>query len=249
MEEVDLSQYCPKARSQYRATCYAYAVAYTAFSTEYNIQNNITDINRVNQYNFSAGVVASIHNSSLPLFKKSPYCGKYGTANKSLEILKNTGTIFSDEFDCDCNSFTQIKSAISNKTKWYKINDFETLEVNNTYSNESLGWIISALKEKHPVIIGLYQNAIFRNINSDYILAEVVDEKTTKLIQKNSKGISNHVVCILGFNSTYLDGKGFFLVKNNYLNWGRNGFSWIPYTYLLPLIHEAYYIKGIKIDH
>ncbi|MDC6367233.1 MULTISPECIES: C1 family peptidase [Flavobacteriaceae] len=246
MEEIDLSNYCPNSISQYRATCYAYAVVYTALSAEFNIRNNISDRELINKNYFSSGIVASKNNSNLPLFKKSPYCGRSGTAKKSLDILKSTGTVFSNEYDCNCKSFSKIKRRVPRNTKWHKISGYSKLEINNKMSEDKKNWIISALIEKHPVIIGLYQNSFFKNIKTEFSTEEFLDEETNRIITSNSGGTSNHVVCIVGYNSQYRDDREYFLVKNNYTTWGiNNGYSWIPATFLMPLIHESYFIEGI----
>ena len=175
MEKINLSEFCPSSKSQYRATCYSYAVVYTALSLEFNLKNNISNKDQVNQNHFSSGVVASNHNSSLSLLKRSLYCGRNGTANKSLEILKKTGTVKSNDYDCDCKRFKKIRRRISPNTIWYKISGYKSLEINNQYSENSLNWILSALQEKHPVIIGLYQNSFFKNIKSEFINDEQID--------------------------------------------------------------------------
>lgn len=246
MEKINLSEYCPSSKSQYRATCYSYAVVYTALSIEFNIKNNVTDKDQVNLNHFSPGVVASNHNSSLPLLKRSLYCGRNGTASKSLEILKNTGTIKSSDYDCDCKVFKKIKRKISENTIWYKISGYKSLEINNKHSENNLNWILNTLQEKHPVIIGLYQNTFFKNIKSEFIDNEQIDNNTQNILNNAQNGKSNHVVCIIGYDLNYKNGKGYFLVKNNYINWGsNNGFSWIPFTFLIPLIHKSYCIEEI----
>ena len=207
MVKMNLSDFCPDSKSQFESTCYSYAVVYTALSAEFNIKNNITDRNLVNTNHFSSGVVASKHNSNLPFYKWSPKCGRYGTANKSLKILKDTGTVFSSQYDCNCKKYSKIRRRISQSTTWYKISDYQKLEVNNKYSEDSVNWIISALKEKHPVIIGLYQNSFFKNIKSEYITEESVDDETNRIVSSSVNGKSNHVVCIVGYDLNYRGNK------------------------------------------
>lgn len=246
--KVDLSKFCPYKESQYKATCYSYAVVYTCLSAEYNILNNITDCTEINKKYFSSGYIASLYNSSLPLFKRSPHCGRNGCANGSLKMLKKEGTVFTSDYDCNCNSVSKINSELPKDIKKYKIKDFASKIMNNQYSMENLYWIKNWLSNKHPIIIGFYQNTkIYTNKNKG-IDDIILDEATMSKI-KNSKNsvLSNHVICIVGYDDNYKNGKGYFLVKNNYNTWGDgNGFAWIPYTYLLPLIQEAYYIDGIQ---
>jgi hypothetical protein len=245
-EKLTLSEYCPNQRFQYESTCYAYAVVYTALSTEYNIINNITDKKIINSKAgyFSAGVVASYHNSSLPLLNRSPYCGRYGTADIALKILKDIGTVFAGQYDCDCERYSKVSKKIQNLKK-YKISDYQTLSIKNTYDDTHVDWIINALNNNHPVIIAFYQNEKIRGLIKQNEINDLqLDDQTRKNAIK--KG-SNHVICILDFNNSYKDGNGYFLIKNNFPGWGNDGtgFAWIPYTYLIPLIYEAYYITGI----
>lgn len=246
-KKVDISRFCPIERSQYESTCYSYAVVYTALTTEYNIKHNITDTNEVNKNYLSSGVVASYHNSKLPLLKRSRKCGKRGTSTKSLDILKSVGTTMGAQYDCDCKSYTRIQEEVKASDKFYKISGYKTLEINNKYSENGVNWIKDALDNNHPVIIGVYQNTHVRGIKTPHITDELPDHETMQYVAKYSKnGVSDHVVCILGYDDNFKDGKGYFLIKNNYTSWGKNGgFSWIPYTFMMPLIHNAQYIEGI----
>jgi hypothetical protein len=244
---ASLSKYCPTSKVQYRATCYAYAVVYTALSTEYNIANNITNKEIINKDFFSPGYIASYHNSTLSLIHRSPFCGKYGFAYTSLDDLKTIGTVMASDYDCDCKSFKSIQNELPSKVKTQKITDYATLAVNNTFSQASVDWIKSAIFHKHPVIIGLFQNSTVYDNKSLSIDSLTLDGNTKELIEISPSGLSNHVICILGYNDKYKNEIGYFLVKNNFEGWGDgNGFAWIPYTYLMPLIEEAYYINGLK---
>lgn len=243
---IDLSRFCPDEKGQYQSTCYSYAVTYTAMSTEYNILNNISDKKIINNKWFSAGVVSSYNNSQLPLWSQSPRCGKYGTADKSLKILKTVGTTFNTDYDCNCEGYAKVKRRIGS-SKMYKITDFVTLEVHNKFSNESVSWIKKALVQNHPVITAIYQNDRLRKINTIDIDDNVLDQETLDAFKLETNGTSNHVVCILGYNDNYKNGVGYFLIKNNYTTWGnKNGYAWVPYTFFVPLINEAYYITGIN---
>ena len=245
IEAVDLSDFCPDEKSQYESTCYAYAVTYTAMSTEYNILNNITDKKIINDNWFSAGVVSSYNNSQLPLWSQSPRCGKYGTADKALKILKTIGTTFKNDYNCNCKGFGKVMRGIGT-SKLYKISDFSTLEIHNKYSLESVNWIKDALAKKHPVITAIYQNDRLRGVKTPDIDDKIPDQETLNSFAFDTNGSSNHVVCILGYNDNYKDGVGYFLIKNNYTEWGnKKGYAWVPYTFFLPLINEAYYITGI----
>lgn len=243
---VNLSEYCPYKQVQFKTTCYAYAVAYTAMSTEYNIQHNINDSNIINRRYFSPGVVASYHNSSLRFYQRSWNCGRNGTADQSLDILKSNGTTFNNQYDCDCKRYSQIQKELKPTDTLYKISDYKTLEIKNRYSTGSVNWIKSALQKKHPVIIGVYQYDRLYDIDTKDISDTIPDEETMRYISKNQKyGVSNHVACILGYNDNYSNGRGYFLIKNNFQGWGNGiGFSWVPYTFILPLIHEAYFIES-----
>lgn len=246
--KVDLSPYCPSNNVQYESTCYAYAVVYTALSTEYNIIHHITDQQIINTNYFSPGVVASYHNSSLPFYSWSPKCGRKGTADKSLQILKDNGVTMASAYKCDCKRYSKIEKEIPASTKMYKIIGDSSLTINNVYSDVAVEWIKNVLQQKHPVIIGLEQNERLHDLKGIEMDDALPDKETLDLIAKyKTTGKSNHVICILGYNNNYKNGKGYFLLKNNFEGWGNgNEFSWVPYTYILPLIQEAYYIKGLN---
>lgn len=248
VNQIDLSIYCPSGKYQYAGTCYAYATVYSGMSTEFNIQNNVTDQNEIENTHYSAGVVASCHNSSLIFYKRSKTCDQLGTAQKALNILKNVGTVLISDFDCSCMKFSEVKRQVPANVYWQKITDYDRLEVHNRYSDEFVGWIKSALANRHPVIIGMWQNDFVRNLIVPAIDYELPDQPTLDHVAKYPKGISNHAACILGFDDQYNGGtKGYFLLKNNFENWGDGrGFCWMPYSYLIPMIYEAYYIKGFR---
>ncbi|MBT32578.1 MAG: hypothetical protein CMO01_23195 [Thalassobius sp.] len=244
----NLSSYCPTYKYQYAGTCYAYAVAYSGLSTEFNIMHNITNRSEVENTTYSAGVVASYHNSSLWFYKRSKMCDQLGTAQKALKILKKVGTVFSSDFDCGCLRFSDIKKQVSPKVHWQRITDYKRLKVHNKYSDSNVDWIKSALSKDHPVIIGMWQNDFVRNLTVGSIDYDLPDQVTLDYVSQFKRGISNHAACIVGYDDAYNGGdKGYFLLKNNFENWGNGtGFCWIPYSYLTPMIYEAYYIKGFR---
>lgn len=244
MEKINLSAYCPDKETQYKATCYAYAVVYTAMSTLYNLRKEITDRETINNSTFSPGIVASYHNSKLPFRKRSWRCGRYGTAKKSLDILKKTGTVFSKDYDCDCEKFRRIKRRIPDNVQWYKIEGYKRLEINNRFSEDYTQWIRTGLTERNPIIITIHQNAEFKSNRSIALDLQQPDSNTLSRFSK-TKGTSNHVVCILGYHTNYNESGLYFLVKNNYTRWGENGFSWVKATFLIPLINDAYIINSI----
>lgn len=244
---VDLSPYCPTNNFQYAGTCYAYAAVYSGMSTEFNILNQITDREQIESSYFSSGVVASYHNSSLIFYKRSKTCDQLGTVQKALEILKKRGTVSVNDFDCQCMRFSHIKKQIPKNVHWQKIRGYKRLKLHNKYSDKGLKWIKTALDKNHPVMIGMWQNDFVRQLQKKSVKFELPDQETLNHVMKFRKGISNHAACILGYDEQYKGGDvGHFLVKNNFEQWGDgNGLCWIPYTYLMPLIYEAYFITGL----
>jgi hypothetical protein len=250
MGRISLANYCPTKKSQYRATCYAHAVVYTAMGIELNIKLNISDPTLINNRYLVPGVIASFHNGSLPLRARSPRCGRKGTAAKALDLLVKFGTVSSDVFMCDCLKVNKIKRKIPKNANWYKITGYEAFTNNNRENPNAIRWIISALEKSHPVICTIYQFDEFKNIKSEWIDNELPPNSVIKTVSNSKNGRSNHVVCIVGFDDNYNNsGSGYFLVKNNYLSWGDNGFSWIPYSYFSYLINELYYIQDIVIEN
>lgn len=244
---VNLSSYCPAKQFQYAGTCYAYAAVYSGMSTEFNILNKISDRQQIESTYFSSGVVASYHNSSLIFYKRSKTCDQLGTVQKALDILEKRGTVFITDFDCQCMAFSAIKKQVPSDSHWQRISGYKRLKVHNAYSNNGIQWIKDALQKNHPVMIGMWQNDFVRQLKSKSVNFELPDQATLDHVKKYRRGISNHAACILGYNDAYEGSNvGCFLVKNNFEKWGDgNGFCWIPYTYLMPLIYEAYFISGL----
>lgn len=241
---MDLSLYCPVQKYQFAGTCYAYATVYSGMSTFRNIQEGITDRAVIEQSHFSAGVVASCHNARLVFYRRSRTCDQLGTAQKALDILEQVGTVLTSDFDCSCMKFSAVKQQIPATANWQKISGYERLAVHNRYDPSFVDWIRSALQDGRPVIIGMWQNDFVRNLIAGSIDYDLPDQPTLNHVARYPKGISNHATCILGFDDSFNGtGKGYFLLKNNFQNWGNGqGFSWMPYTYLMPLIYEAYFI-------
>lgn len=159
--------------------------------------------------------------------------------------MESVGTVFATDYFCDCESFSKIEKNIPPNTRRYRITGYETIEVKNKFSNKSLYSLKQALNSKHPIIVAIHQNKHLKNISTSYIDDTEIDNKTSRDML-NLLSPSNDGICILGFDDNYRNNRGYFLIKNNFLKWGNgDGFCWIPYTFILPLIEEAYYIKGI----
>jgi len=229
--KIDLSSFCPVQKDQYRATCYAYAVAYTAFSTKFNLINKINDTQVIEKNAFSEGFVASMVRSKQKGWMRmiNVHCGMYGTADLALDVLMEFGCVTINEFNCDCQigaSRTMLKKAKKNTIK-----DYMELTTGFEHSNKSIMKIRNELNNNNPVIAAIHQTDEFYELSRGQVQLKDLN---------NGKENANHVVCILGYDNDLFNGEGAFLIKNNYLNWADKGFCWVKCADFMYLIDTSY---------
>ncbi len=235
-QKVTLQEYCPTAQVQYKATCFAYATAYTAYGIEYNLKQGVK-YTQPGYVEFSSGFVASYLNSQLPVLKRSPFCGLSGTAKRALDALKETGTTPEASYTCDCLKWKKIPEQAKQTAAKYKVKNYQTLQTQPQSRAADLAWIKHAINQNHPVVIAFYQTNTIYNCRTSQLDATTPTDTDQQID-------ANHVICILDFIEDTQTGKSWFLVKNNFEKWGDgNGFCKVPTSYLMPLIKYAYYIE------
>jgi hypothetical protein len=229
--KIDLSNYCPQAREQFKATCYAYAVGYTAYSTKYNIVNNITDRNTIEGNAFSEGFVASMvrNNQRVWLRLINTDCGMHGTANLALDVLVASGCVTIKDFTCDCE--IGASNEVLEQAKKNKIKGYREITTDFVSDNDAVSKIIDELKNSNPVITAIHQTDEFYDLSG--ASAQLKD-------LNNEKAFANHVVCIVGYDSEQFENEGAFLVKNNYLKWANKGLCWVKCADFMHLIDTSY---------
>ena len=231
---IDYSEFCPKTEFQVGGTCYAYAVAYTAYSTQYNILNGIKDRARIERDAFSYMYVASVvRRIYLPFHKRifDVHCSWLGTAEKSLATLKDWGCTMISEHDYSCQDGVKLSDV--QLAEKHKIKDYKTITSDYIFSDDAITLIVDELKKGVPVCTAIFSTEEFHENKASQMTLTNLNENQVQ---------SNHVVCIVGFDEKQFDGKGAYLVKNNYDGWGKDGFCWIRCSDFMHLIEESYSI-------
>ncbi len=243
---VSLKDYCPTDRGQYKATCFAYAPVYTAFSIMKNLKEKRTEVKDKANNAYSDCYVASQLNQTNNWFvEKFTCCGQNGTYLKTLEFLKLNGTCLINDFKEKC--VKKRKKLKMDESKLIKIKDYEVFEDVWKYIYESNGksenytseaWIIKNLDKNIPVIIAPQQVASFLNL-TDPIWKPSDAEK---LVIKDGC-IANHVICIVGYGKDSVTDEIYFEIRNNYIPWANNGFAYVKANDFLLFVQDAAIIK------
>jgi hypothetical protein len=231
-DSVSLFKYCPKKLGQEGALCFAYAPVYTALSIEHNVLNNQTDENSPDFKVFSYGFVASKVKKDKSIFGRAfNKCGRNATVDLALGVLLKTGTVPFSVFseNCDCEKVDDLIQAAGQ----FKIRDTTIIGDENINIDTHIKNIKEALKQNKPVVIAIFQETFFYN-NKNYILQFPHN-------YKEHKTSANHVVCIIGYNDSINNGS--FLIKNNYTNWGQNGFAYVSYLEMIKVIRGSYVFR------
>lgn len=231
LNKVDLSSYCPYAKTQFKATCYAYAFAYTALSISYCVKNNITDRELVEANAFSPGFIASIHRKQ-SFF--NPKCGMNGSYDVDIEIFQKYGCPKLKDFNEDCT--TKIPNEVFTKSKEATLKEYKYIQDKQDTSKEAITNIKEILSKKMPVLIVLNMTDDFSKLVRDC-------NETLPVLKHEKKSKTAHDICIIGYDdqvgSKYF---GRFLIKNNYEIWGdERNMAWVKYEDMMYMITSALY--------
>jgi len=228
-QAVSLRAYCPDQQGQDGATCASYAPVYTALSTQYNALHHYRSGDpqfTVFSYGFVASKIKAGKNLLVRLFTR---CGWNVQADLALDVLKETGTVFQDQFPYTCSCSKQQK--VQAVTPTFKIKDYQLLGDTTTAPERHLAAIKDALNHQCPVIISLLQTDFFhKNQATDVVFPSNYQREEAD---------ANHVICIVGYDDNRRGGS--FLVKNNYVDWaGDQGYAYVRYDDLFKLIRYSY---------
>lgn len=231
MTKIDLSQYCPTEKVQYRATCYAYAFAYTALTINYCVKNNIVDKAMVEANAFSPGFIASRHRQQTNF---NLFCGRNGTYDVGLKIFAQDGCPKLHQFPSDCT--TNIPKEVLLSAKEVQLKQYEYLILENDALEKNVKNIKAVLSQKTPVLIVLNTTDSFADIGRECL-------NSTPILKNGKKSSTSHDICIIGYDDD-LSSKFFgrFLIKNNYKYWGdERNMAWIRYEDMMYMITYALY--------
>jgi len=228
---INLENYCPTQFWQYKSTCYAYAFAHTALTMEYCLDHKFKNPTDVNLHAFSPGYIASqTRIGKNHLFNYC--CGFNGNLNNDVKIVETYGCPFYIYFGDRCSN--KINQRLIDEAKKITIKTSTHIYVKDSITNDTkiktgINNIKKSLQDKHPVIIAINELGWFYY------------NKKEKIVDfSNKKEIGDHDVCIIGFDDRDNSSKiGCFYVKNNFSDWGNNGFSWVKYEELMNIITDA----------
>lgn len=240
-----LREYCPMGRGQYKSTCFAYAPVYTALSIMKNREVNRTDSADKAQSAYSDCYVASKMNKDNRFWTKTfSCCGMNGTSLKALGFLKYNGTCKLRHFKVKCVKRTTIIEKAEDNL--LKIKDYQVYLDANKYISSGNGtdgnytskeWIVKQLDNNVPVIVAPHQLPSFLNLKKE--IWQPTD-KDKELVRE--KVNPNHVVCIIGYGVDE-NNNVYFEIRNNYLNWGKNGFAYVKAEDFLLFVENAAVMK------
>jgi len=230
-QSVDLSAYCPTAKWQYDATCYAYAFGYTALTMNYCIKHEITVPAEVNKHAFSDGFIASMHRKNTSF---NWNCGRNGNYDIDKNIFEKYGCPKLITFRKDCT--TSIPDSVILRAKETKLKEFHYIQEKQTNDQHAIVAIKEVLAKKIPVLIVLH-------ITDDFAGLGRTCNQLLPVLKDDNKSDTAHDIVIIGYDdapaSKYF---GRFLVKNNFKNFGdERNMAWVKYENMMYMITHALY--------
>lgn len=229
--KIDLETYCPVQKEQYRATCYAYAFAYTALTINYCVKNNITERSLVEENAFSPGFIASRHRQKTNL---NFFCGRNGSYDVDLKIFAQDGCPKLRDFPKDCT--TDIPKEVFALAKQVELAKYEYLSLDQNSMEQNVQNIKIILSQKIPVLIVLNTTDDFNDIGKDC-------NEIPPILKNGKKNATSHDICIIGYDdepSSKFFGR--FLIKNNYHYWGdTKNMAWVRYPDMMYMITDVLY--------
>jgi hypothetical protein len=203
---------------------------------EYCVKHGISDSTEVNRHAFSPGFIASqTRKEKFNLLNCN--CGYNGYLDSDVILVKKYGCPFYSYFPSNCS--TKIDENVYREAaKNIKLKESQCIylkdnTIDSTKVNNGIQTFKRFLLKNHPLIISINENKWFQGIKT--LKADCCSE---------NKSVGPHDICIIGFDDQpQSPNNGCFLVKNNFLNWGSKGFSWIRYNDMMKIITEALVIE------
>jgi hypothetical protein len=225
---ISYRKYCPGPKLQSGATCVGWSSAYAAYSTQTNIQMNITN-------NYQKWARAFDPNFIYNFIRKADdfNCEKGSLIYNALETLETYGCkphIWEPWIECaDKETFNEFTIALASN---YKIVSWGSIKRENLIANTK-----TALYYESPVVIGVNLTESFMNGSS--LSYGKWSPKTGEV------NIGGHAMCVIGYDDSKFGGS--FEVMNSYgSDFGDNGFIWISYKDFADKVQEAYVLETQK---
>lgn len=220
--KISYRKYCPEPRLQKGATCVAWSSAYSAYSTQTNIQMNITNSDQKWARAFDPNFIYNF------IRNESDFNCELGTLiYNALITLENYGckpNIWEPWIKCsDSETFNEFTLAVASN---FKIITFGIIKMENLVENTK-----AALYFEEPVVIGMNLTESFMNGS-----ALSYGKWNPKPGESDAGG---HSMSVIGYDD-YKYG-GAFEVMNSYgVTYGDKGFIWISYKDYAEKVKEAY---------
>lgn len=107
--------------------------------------------------------------------------------------------------------------------------DAEPRKINAYYRLRSVNDIMDSLANYKPVVIAMTAFSDFMNLTGE--------NSTVPMPSKSSIEYGGHAVCLVGYDLS----RSAFLAKNSFgVDWGDNGYCWIPFEYFKDYVFEQW---------
>ncbi|MEO6733506.1 MAG: C1 family peptidase [Ferruginibacter sp.] len=236
-----IKQYAPVPLNQgSQGTCVAWSTAYAARTISYCIQRQYTDPEKIKATAFSPNYLYYYVK-----MQGDSNCVLGAKIEPALKILMDKGDLLFSESLPDC--VVNMDTIIDKKAKNNVIKAYTSLTT--TFGRITKNEVITikkSISEKKPVIFSLKCFKSLFKVGADGVWA----------MDQNDENISNHAVCIVGYDDNKFGGA--FEVMNSWgTDWGNKGFFWLTYdqimkygAYALELMDREVYdvnkTRGIK---
>ena len=223
---ASLKKYCPIPGNQGKyGTCTAWASTYGARTISWAVKNDLTDVQDITNQAFSPSFVYT------RIKNNNDFNCQFGAyINKSVEVLKDEGTVFMTDLPYQCDPDV---TPFFRQAKAYAIKDFQRLtEYTGIPSAGDFDNIKKALADKKPVIGCLKCYESFMRAKGSKVWNGVRDDI-----------LGYHAVCLIGYDDRFDNGDGTFgameLMNSWGTVWGDGGFIHVKYQDLWEILHSA----------
>ncbi len=231
-KRVDLSKYAPSVINQEDSgVCVGMSTAYYMRTILEAISKNITDKDEIDKIAFSPSYMYNLLKGT-----NDPDCKKGAALESAFNALKVKGVAtYAQQSFPNCSNDLSLNISESSKIIEY-IRLFSLAD-----GNENLDLITKkALSENTPVVVAfsltesierLSANGFWKNLWRKFMafFGVTVFEEIGLWNPKNSRNLSGHAVCVVGYDDTKFGGA--FKVINSWgKNWGEEGYFWIRYS-------------------
>jgi hypothetical protein len=221
--------FCPRVGDQgQNGTCTAWATTWAAFSIAEAVRYNQKDSAII-----TAEAFAPLYVYQSIRKKENAYSCQRGTAvEHALEFLKKTGTPKFKNYNILCG--VGLPDAFP-ENMLYRIDDYFRLFDGSVSDEIKISRVKKALSQDFPVVFAMNVPMSFFSTGESWMGRRVGEEK----------GVG-HAMCLVGYDDDKNGGS--FLIMNSWGKyWGKNGFTWIPYSVFAQNAWYAYEIFVKKL--